>query len=68
MVFRNVFLDPDEDPQDAFVQLIIAAPDVITLTDPLPIIPSQQSEVLKRLMAFYRPVPQDLKINANASV
>lgn len=68
VVFRNISVEPDDEPTSAFVQLIISAPDQIGLNDPLPIIPEQQSEVLKRLMASYRPTPQDLAINANQNL
>lgn len=63
LVLRNVQFD--KTPQKAFIQLIIAAPDSIGINDPLPVVPEQQSEIYKRLMAIYRPVPQDLTNNAN---
>jgi hypothetical protein len=64
LVLRQTYVDAD-DPQEVFVQLIIAAPDSIGESDPLPCTPEQLSEVMRRLRAFYVPVPQDLVINGN---
>lgn len=68
LVFRNISVEPDDEPEIVVVQTIVAAPDAIGANDPLPIIPEQQAEILRRLMAMYRPTPQDLAINANQSV
>lgn len=65
VILRNVSVEPGEEPETVVTQLIIAGPDSIGINDPLPIVPEQQSEVLKRIMAFYRPIPQDLAINGN---
>lgn len=65
VIFRNMAVEPDEEPETIITQLIIAGPDSIDKNDPLPIIPEQQAEVLRRLTASYRPTPQDLVINAN---
>ena len=64
-ILRNVSVEPDEEPKKVIYQPIIAAPDTIGINDPLPIIPEQQGEILKRLMIIYRPVPQDLTPNGN---
>jgi hypothetical protein len=63
--FRNLSVEPDDDPLTVVAQLIIAAPDTIGLNDPLPVVPEQVSEVMKRLMASYRPTPIDLAANGN---
>jgi len=65
VILRNIAIEPDKEPETVITQLIIAGPDSIGKNDPLPIIPEQQSEVLKILMAFYKPTPQDLVINGN---
>lgn len=64
VVLRNVSVEPGS-PETVVTQIIIAGPDSIGINDPLPIVPEQQSEVIKRIMAFYRPLPQDLAINGN---
>ena len=68
LVFRNLSVEPDDEPLTVVAQLIIAAPDSIGLNDPLPVVPEQVSEVMKRLMAMYRPTPIDLAINGNPQV
>lgn len=65
--FRNLVVEPKENPV-VVVQIIVAAPDSIGINDTLPIIPEQQSEVLKRLKMYYTPVPLDLVVNNNPNV
>lgn len=65
VIFRNISVEPDDEPEQIVIQIIIAGPDSIGINDPLPIVAEQQAEILKRLMAIYRPAPIDLTPNAN---
>ena len=66
--FRNISVEPDDEPETIIVQSVIAAPDSIGINDPLPIVAEHQSEILKRLMVIYRPAPIDLTPNANPNL
>ena len=63
----NVILRSTSVSGNVIYQPIIAAPDTIGLNDALPIVPEQQAEILRRLMAIYRPIQQDLTPNGNAT-
>ena len=65
MVIRNVNQEPGTTLPKVVLQLIIPAPDSVGPDDPLPIIPEQQAEILRRLRAEWQPIPQDLVNNGN---
>lgn len=70
LVIRNMTLEPDitDEEKTIIIQLLIAAPDTIGLSDPLPILPEHQNEILKRLRALYLPTPQDLTPNGSKDI
>lgn len=68
MVIRNVNQEPGTTLPKVVLELIIPAPESIGVNDPLPIIPEQQAEILRRLRAEFQPIPQDLLNNGNKDI
>lgn len=66
-IVRAMTLEPDDTDEEKTIicQLLLAAPDKIAITAPLPIMPDQINEILKRLRAQYIPTPQDLTPDGN---
>lgn len=66
--FRKVYDEPDEDLQ-VTVQILVAAPDSIGESDPLPITSDMVEEILKRLWIMDNPqMPSDKLNNNNPNV
>jgi hypothetical protein len=68
VIFRNIAVEPDDEPEDIVLQIIVAAPDSIGINDTLPIVAEQQAEIMRRLLAMYKPEPVDLAVNNNPNV